>query len=72
MKLRVDEDLSRRLVDRLASHFPGSVHVDELQLRGQPDRQNRDAARELGALIVTKVSDFLELSLLYGAPPKVV
>jgi predicted nuclease of predicted toxin-antitoxin system len=48
------------------------VHVDEPQLRGQPDRHIRDAARELGALIVTKDSDFLELSLLYGAPPKVI
>jgi predicted nuclease of predicted toxin-antitoxin system len=72
VKLLFDENLSRRLVERLASDFPGSTHVDDLSLRGRPDSEIRDAAREHGALLVTKDSDFLELSLLYGAPPKVI
>lgn len=72
MKLLFDENLSHRLVERLASVFPGSMHVDDLRLRGRPDKEIRDAARDHGALLVTKDSDFLELSLLYGAPPKVI
>lgn len=72
MKLLFDENLSRRLVERLAASFPGSTHVDDLHLRGRPDSEVRKAAADQAALLVTKDSDFLELSLLHGAPPKVV
>jgi predicted nuclease of predicted toxin-antitoxin system len=72
VKLLFDENLSRRLVERLAASFPGSTHVDDLRLRGRPDSEVRKAAADQAALLVTKDSDFLELSLLHGAPPKVV
>jgi hypothetical protein len=31
VKLLFDENLSRRLVERLASDLPGSTHVDDLR-----------------------------------------
>ncbi len=36
VKLLLDENLSHRLVAKWADKFPGSVHVDEIGLRGQP------------------------------------
>ena len=37
MRLLFDENLSPLLPSRLAAHFPGSAHVDDLQLTGADD-----------------------------------
>lgn len=68
----LDENLSPRLAPALSEVFPGSVHVRDVQLKGQSDQQIWTFAAENSYTIVTKDDDFRGMSLLRGAPPKVV
>jgi predicted nuclease of predicted toxin-antitoxin system len=72
MKLLFDQNLSPRLVERLASTFPESAHVETLGLGKELDKIVWTYARENGFVIVTKDVDFSELGLLSGFPPKIV
>ncbi len=72
MKLLFDENLSPRLVAALADIFPDSVHVHHVGLGASTDREVWDYARAHSYTLVSKDSDFHELSLLHGYPPKVV
>lgn len=73
MKLLLfDENLSRRLVSRLADVFPGSQHVALVGLETASDREVWEYAKDNGFIITTKDSDFNELLLLWGFPPKIV
>ncbi len=68
----LDENLSPRLTSGLADAFPGSVHVRDVQLKGKSDEQIWSFAASNGYTIVTKDDDFRGMSLLRGAPPKVI
>jgi predicted nuclease of predicted toxin-antitoxin system len=72
VKLLFDENLSPRLVAYLADIFPDSMHVHSVGLGSLSDREVWDFAREHSYTLVSKDSDFHELSLLLGYPPKVV
>jgi predicted nuclease of predicted toxin-antitoxin system len=48
------------------------VHVRDVQLKGQNDQKIWLYAADNGYTIVTKDDDFCALSLLRGAPPKVI
>lgn len=72
MKLLLDENLSRRLVPFLQDAFPGSSQVALAGLEHASDRAVWEYAQRNGFVVVTKDSDFHELSLLLGAPPRVV
>lgn len=72
LPLLFDENLSPRLVKLLAESFPGSVHVDDVDLHGCPDGDVWSYARGNGFVLVSKDNDFRQLSFLRGAPPKVV
>lgn len=72
MKLLLDQNLSPRLVARLADLFPASSHVSFLGLDHSDDVVVWDYARTHGYLLVTKDADFGELSTLRGFPPKVI
>jgi predicted nuclease of predicted toxin-antitoxin system len=72
VKLLLDENLSRRIVPFLQGTFPGSSQVVLEGLERAEDGEVWQFARDHGFVIVTKDSDFHELSLLRGAPPKVV
>lgn len=72
VRLFFDENLARRLVQGLSDVFPGSVHVEDVLGRGVTDECIWTHALEAGFLIVTKDEDFQRLSVLRGAPPKVV
>lgn len=72
MSLLFDEQLSPRLADRLCTAFPGSTHVHLHGLGGGGDREVFEFARAQGLAIVTKDSDFVDLSITHGAPPKIV
>lgn len=72
MKLLFDENLSFKLVHQLTSDFPGSKHVDDVDLGGCADERIWTYARTHGYVIVSKDSDFRERSFLHGQPPKVI
>ena len=72
MKLLFDENLSPRLVERLADLYPDCVHVREVELQRAPDEAVWSYARENAFAIVTKDADFGEMSVLLDSPPKVI
>jgi predicted nuclease of predicted toxin-antitoxin system len=72
VRLLFDERLSEGLVPLLHDLFPDSLHVRLLGAGGWPDSRIWQLAREHGCLLVTKDEDFHRLSVLRGAPPKVV
>ena len=72
MRLLFDEQLSEELVPLLADLFPGSLHVRLLGGQGAADLMIWEMAREHGCALVTKDEDFHRLSVLRGAPPKIV
>jgi predicted nuclease of predicted toxin-antitoxin system len=72
MKLLLDQNLSPRLVRRLADLYPNSIHVMEVGLDRSLDREVWDYARRYDYIIVTKDVDFSEFSILQGFPPKII
>ena len=72
MRLLFDKQLSEALVPLLHDLFPESLHVRLLGAGGAPDPTVWQLAREHDCLLVTKDEDFHRLSVLLGAPPKVV
>ena len=72
MKLLFDQNLSPKLVKRLADLFPGSTHVYHVGIDRVPDMEMRDYARREDFVIVTKDSDFSDLCILLGFPPKMI
>jgi predicted nuclease of predicted toxin-antitoxin system len=72
MKLLFDENLSPRLVARLAAEFPGSAHVRDLGMAAAGDPVIWAFAAANGFVIVSKDTDFQHRALLFGFPPKVI
>ena len=73
MKFWLDAQLPPLLAEWLAKKF--SVEVTSLRdigLRDASDQEIFFAARQIGAAVVTKDSDFAELVYRLGAPPKIV
>ncbi len=70
--LLFDENLSSRLVAGLVDLYPDCAHVGDRGLAGRSDQAIWRHARDHGLIIVSKDEDFQRLSVLYGAPPKVV
>ena len=72
MRLLFDQNLSPRLVFLLADLYPGSTHVREVGLRDADDFVIWRYALEQEYVIVSKDSDFHQLSFVHGHPPKAV
>jgi len=72
MKLLFDQNLSHRLVGRLAVEFPDSQHVRTFGLERAPDPKVWECAAANGFVLVSKDVDFQQRALLLGHPPKVV
>ena len=72
MKLLYDCNLSPALIARLRDLYPDSNHVYKLGLDQSSALEVWNYAKKESFAIVTKDSDFGDLSLLLGFPPKVV
>lgn len=72
MKLLLDENLSRRLVPRIADLFPESAHVSSVALLQAVDAVVWEYAKDHGFSVVTADADFYELATTLGPPPKVI
>jgi predicted nuclease of predicted toxin-antitoxin system len=72
VKLLFDQNLSPKLVSRLAEAFPDSNHVFTLGLDESKDTDVWEYARSNGFTLVTKDADFGDLSVLRGFPPKII
>ena len=72
MKLLLDQNLSRKLINRLADIFPDSSHVQFHALAEVNDSKIWEFAKNHDFCIVTQDAYFPELSQLKGSPPKVI
>ena len=72
MRLLFDEQLSEELLALLRDVFPGSLHVKDLGAGGASDTTVWQLAQQRDCVLVTKDEDFHRLSVLRGAPPKVI
>ena len=72
MKLLFDQNLSPRLVARVADLFPDSAHVQSLGLGAALDEAVWEYADRNGFCIVSKDEDYNHLSIVRGTPPKVI
>jgi len=72
LKLLLDQNLSYKLVSRLADAYPDSSHVRLLGLERADDQKVYDYAAQNDFVIVSKDDDFYQLSLRYGPPPKII
>jgi predicted nuclease of predicted toxin-antitoxin system len=72
MRLLLDQNLSSRLPNRLSGVYPGLLHVADLGLSRASDREVWAAAFQNDCILVTKDSDFVDLQVLEGFPPKLI
>jgi predicted nuclease of predicted toxin-antitoxin system len=72
MKLLFDNNLSHKLVLRLADLFPGSTQTRLLNFSTASDLTIWQHAKDFGFLLVTLDKDFSDLALHRGAPPKII
>ena len=72
MRLLFDQNLSHRLPDRIQDVFPGSVHTRNVLSAQCSDDAIWNYAVEHDFLVVSKDSNFAEMSADRGQPPKVI
>ncbi len=73
MKIWLDAHLSPILAPWLADHFGLTVQaVRDVGLRDATDSAIFQAAREAGAVVMSKDADFLHLLQVHGPPPSVI
>lgn len=72
MKLLLDENLSRRIIPFIQNDYSGSTQIALLDMSGAQDKAVWQYAKDNDFVIVTKDSDFYDLSLVQGSPPKMI
>ncbi len=72
MKLLFDQNISFRIVSRIIQEFPDSKHVSDVGLAGAEDPDIWQFAKNGGFVIVTFDSDYYDIALINGCPPKVI
>jgi len=72
MKLLFDQNISFRLKNKIQSIFPDCKHVSDCELRDSEDRDIWQYAKQNEFAIVTFDSDFFDISLINGHPPKII
>jgi predicted nuclease of predicted toxin-antitoxin system len=70
--LLFDQNISPRIIDRLADVYPNSVHVFNLGLGDALDIEIWQYAHDHDYMIVTKDADFSEFGIVKGFPPKII
>jgi predicted nuclease of predicted toxin-antitoxin system len=69
----VDAQLSPAIATWINQQFgPEAVALRDLGLRDATDRVVFDFARERGAIVMTKDSDFVSLVQRHGSPPQII
>lgn len=72
MKLLFDQNISFRLIRRIIDILPESKQVGELGLENSTDFEIFEYAKRNGYTIVTFDSDFCDLNIIKGFPPKII
>lgn len=72
MNLLFDQNISYRIVSKLNAYFPGCKHISQVGLLDCEDTEIWLYARNNEYVIVTFDSDFYDISLINGIPPKII
>ncbi len=72
MKLLFDQNISYRLIKLINDLFPESKQVRELGLENSTDSEIFEYAKRNDYAIVTFDSDFCDLNIIKGYPPKII
>ena len=72
MKLLFDQNISFRLLKQIADAYPEARQVKEVGLENSSDSEIWEFARKNNFNIVTFDSDFYDLSVIKGIPPKII
>lgn len=72
MRLLFDQNISFRIVNKLKDYFPDCKHVSDVWLKNCDDPDIWIYAHDHNFVIVTFDSDFYDISLLNGFPPKII
>src|SRR5438105_4261955 len=72
MKLLLDENLSFRIIKLIEESYSASTQVTLINLERATDLQVWQYAKDHQFIIVTKDSDFYDLSLIQGSPPQII
>jgi predicted nuclease of predicted toxin-antitoxin system len=72
MKLLFDQNISFRILKKLGETYSGSSHVKIEGLKNASDLEIWEYAKHHQFIIVTQDSDFNDISLLNGFPPKIL
>ena len=72
MKLLFDQNISFRLIKQIIDFFPDSKQVRELGLENSSDIEIFEFAKRNEFAIVTFDSDFCDLNIIKGYPPKII
>ena len=72
MKLLFDQNISFRIVEKIADIFPNSIQVHKAGLHNKKDSDIWNFAKKNKYAIVTFDSDFYDLSIVHGTPPKIL
>ena len=72
MTLLFDQNISPQIVKQLEEIFPGVKQVRHLGLENASDLEIFEYAKSNGYAVVTFDSDFVDLNVLKGFPPKII
>lgn len=72
MKLLFDQNISFRITKKIQSFFSDCLHVSDCSLNDCEDQVIWKYAKDNDFVIVTFDSDFYDLSMINGHPPKII
>ena len=72
MKLLFDQNISFRIEKKLPAIFSESKHISSVGLMNVNDIDIWNYAKKEGFIIVTFDSDFYDISIINGCPPKII
>ncbi len=72
MKLLFDQNISFRLIKLISDFYPNAKQVRELGLENATDNEIFEYAKRNDYAIVSFDSDFCDLNIMRGFPPKII
>ena len=72
MKLLFDQNISFRLIKLISDFYPNAKQVRELGLENASDNEIFEYAKKNDYTIVSFDSDFCDLNIMEGFPPKII
>lgn len=72
MKLLFDQNISYRIIPKVADVFPQAKHISQVGLANAEDVDIWLFAKNEGFVVVTFDSDYFDISMINGCPPKII